>query len=310
MSAWQSAQALLPTKCAPGISSGTTTVVEVVEQEIKKIITQAESPEAIATANVRFDFNIFTVSHWWHGRRARQIRRRAGFRLRLTLFFDVRESEASRAANGFGRDARNDRPEACATQVALIIHRSLFFRHDCVRHSNGFENFTDDLIGQIAGGRKNHLQMAGCVNDHRAKIVVDRAVSAFKGDAGAPREFADLRFRASEKTPMRGIILIKLAIGFQHFRRIKFRVERDGKKMPVRRRVGHGFKFLRRFLKIFREPRAIIRQRTARVEKSDGKRLTRKITQADGVAEFVREFVMEQFKFFIVNSGDRICQRR
>jgi hypothetical protein len=58
MSAWQSAQALLPTKCAPGISSGATTVVEVVEHEIRKIITQAESPDAIATANVRFDFNI------------------------------------------------------------------------------------------------------------------------------------------------------------------------------------------------------------------------------------------------------------
>jgi hypothetical protein len=59
MSAWQSTQARLPTKCAPGISNGSTTVVGVVEQEIKKNTMQAESPIKNAAAHVGFDFNDF-----------------------------------------------------------------------------------------------------------------------------------------------------------------------------------------------------------------------------------------------------------
>jgi len=62
MSAWQSAQARLPTKCAPGISSGTTTVFEVVEQEIKKNTRHAESPSRSTAAHVRFDFNAFGLA--------------------------------------------------------------------------------------------------------------------------------------------------------------------------------------------------------------------------------------------------------
>ena len=64
--------------------------------------------------------------------------------------------------------------------------------------------------------------------------------------------------------------------------------------MPVGRRVGHRGEFLRRFLKIFRQARAVIRQRTARVKKRDGQRLPVKIIQADSLAQFVGEFVKQE----------------
>jgi hypothetical protein len=57
ISAWQPAQALLPTKCAPGISSGATTVVEVVEQEIKKHVAPPTNTIAKPPANFDFCFN-------------------------------------------------------------------------------------------------------------------------------------------------------------------------------------------------------------------------------------------------------------
>ncbi len=63
MSAWQSAQALLPTKCAFGISSGATTVVEIVEQEIKKHV--APMTNVIAKPGANFDFNFNQRFYFW-----------------------------------------------------------------------------------------------------------------------------------------------------------------------------------------------------------------------------------------------------
>jgi hypothetical protein len=63
MSAWQSAQALLPTKCAPGISSGVTTMVEVVEQEIKEHV--ATTTNVIAKPAANFDFNFNQQFYFW-----------------------------------------------------------------------------------------------------------------------------------------------------------------------------------------------------------------------------------------------------
>ena len=60
---WHWKQAWLPTKCAPGISSGATTArFAVVEQEIRNSAAPAAMPAAIATANVCFDFTEFAVA--------------------------------------------------------------------------------------------------------------------------------------------------------------------------------------------------------------------------------------------------------
>jgi hypothetical protein len=43
-----------------------------------------------------------------------------------------RNQSQSTSRNGFGRDARNDRPEACATQRILkTLHQQNYFPGDC-----------------------------------------------------------------------------------------------------------------------------------------------------------------------------------
>jgi len=60
---WHWKQAWLPTKCAPGISSGATTArFAVVEQEIRNSAAPAATPAANAAANVCFDFTDFAVA--------------------------------------------------------------------------------------------------------------------------------------------------------------------------------------------------------------------------------------------------------
>jgi hypothetical protein len=66
-------------------------------------------------------------SKWWHGRHARQIRRRAGFRKENHPIGYANEFMQIRAINGFGRDARNDPPEAGATNGILKT------RHEIIR---------------------------------------------------------------------------------------------------------------------------------------------------------------------------------
>ena len=132
------------------------------------------------------------------------------------------------------------------------------------------------------------------VNDERAEIVVEGAGIKLITDAGLPGEFADLVRRPGQKTPMLRVILITIAVGFEQVRRVKLRVEGEGKQMLVGGSAGQGFEFLLRCLEVFRQPRAIIGQGTAGVKKGDGQRLPAKIVQAHRPAQFVGELVVQQ----------------
>jgi len=70
------------------------------------------------------------------------------------------------------------------------------------------------LVGDVAAGGENHLQMAFGIDDKRAEIVIDGSTFGFVGDAGTFGEGGDFVFRAGEETPVRRIILIIFAVGF------------------------------------------------------------------------------------------------
>ena len=115
-----------------------------------------------------------------------------------------------------------------------------------VRNGGGFEDFRHDRIGKITTDREAHLEFAVGVNDQGAKVVIVEIALRGRGDIGGLREFCDLVGRPGDETPVLRIVMITPGVGCQNARRVKGRIERYGKEMPVGRRLRQRAKFLGR----------------------------------------------------------------
>src|SRR5205823_1212476 len=113
-----------------------------------------------------------------------------------------------------------------------------------------FADFLDDGIGKIAPHREHHLEMPSSVYDQCAEVVIVERAVTLVSDIRLPRQLRNLVGRASEKTPMGRVVMVKLAVRFKDFWRIVFGIKGDGEEMPVRRAGGIRREFLGGFLKI------------------------------------------------------------
>ena len=109
--------------------------------------------------------------------------------------------------------------------MSVLISTILILRQRRIGYGGGLDDLIHDLGGQVAAEGKHRLQVAMGINDERAHIMIEGAVAVLNDDPGSRGKLVDFVFRAGEKTPVRGIVLIEPGVGFQYFHRVKFRVE-------------------------------------------------------------------------------------
>src|ERR1051326_2558979 len=91
------------------------------------------------------------------------------------------------------------------------------------------------------------------------------------------------------------VIIVTFSVGLEHRGGIEIRIETEREKMPVGRSVGCGKELFGRFLEITGKTWTILRDGTATEEKRNREGLAMKVVEADGLAEFVGEFAVEEF---------------
>ena len=102
-----------------------------------------------------------------------------------------------------------------------------------VRHVSGLEYLVNDRAGKISASWEDHLQMTGSINDEGAKVVVEGASVTLDLHIRQTSKFAYALGAASQKTPVRWIVMIHLPIRFQHAWTVKLCVERNREEVPV-----------------------------------------------------------------------------
>ena len=164
-----------------------------------------------------------------------------------------------------------------------------------VRPVSGLEYLVNDRAGKISASWEDHLQMTGSINDEGAKVVVEGTGLSLELHIRQTSKFANALGAASQKTPVRRIVMIHLPVRFQYAWAVKFCVEGNREEVPIGGTPCYSAEPGRGLLEILSQSRAVIGDGTTCEKECDCQRLAPEVTQAYSLAQFVGELVIEEW---------------